>query len=197
MAPNDQSGSLSVRRKRSSFWIKLIFLALLLLFCSSLFSVFWIGARQPLEHRVSLQTELPLDADSLWNVLADLRGHPAWRPEITVVQVMSEDSSGLVYREFLDDREGMRFRVEERVPGKRWVVRNISADYPVDQLWSWKLEEIPGGCRVTLTEEGRIRSTTLRYYFSRVAGYDSQIRLRLQQLMQGLGLEAEIREVAL
>ncbi len=185
----------AVDRRRSSLVVKVLFLGMLVVFCGGLFGVYLLGALEPAEHHARVRAELPVPADSVWKMLADLRGRPAWRPEITLVQVMSRDSSGIVYREFLDDREGMRFRVEQQQPGRLWKVRNITPDFPLETLWTWELESTSRGCRVTLSEEGRIGSTTLRFYFSRVAGYDSQIRLRLEQLIAGLGLQAEVVEL--
>lgn len=167
---------------RASRLIKILFTAGLLIFCGVTFGVFALGAREPLDHTVAAERVLPVPLDSVWARLHDFAAYPSWRPELDLVKVEPAGGDTLVYREFIRGREGMAFRVEQRLAPRRLVVRNISEKLPMAQLWEYELAAEPGGTRVLLRETGTVNSVSLRFYFRYINSHTESVESRLDRL---------------
>jgi len=130
-----------------------------------------IGAFVPREHRATSTVTLRQAPDSVWKVVRDLGGVPAWWPEIKE-SVRQPDKNGQeVWRQKMSGWD-VPLIVIESTPGRRLVTQiDTSAGGAFGGTWTYELVPDAGGTKISVTEGGWIGNPIFRFLSRFVFGY--------------------------
>lgn len=146
-------------------------------------ALYAVGRRRPAEHVVTRTVSVAAPPERVFAVVSDVRRAPRWRTDVSHVRVV-EETPRLRYREH--GRFGpVLFEVETSAAPSRWVACVVPdrGDLAFAGRWSWALEpDGGGGTRVTLTEEGTVRSPIFRALMHHLFGEASTVERTLRAL---------------
>jgi uncharacterized protein YndB with AHSA1/START domain len=148
-----------------------------------LVAVTWIvGSFLPEAHTVSVSSEVPASAADVWSVLADPAAYPAWRHGVEKVDVLTDAAEApLLWRETAG-RDAVTYRRLSSEPPRRLVVEIADEDLPYGGRWTYVLEPVGEGTRVTITEDGVVHNPLFRFVSRFVIGHDATARSFLESL---------------
>jgi uncharacterized protein YndB with AHSA1/START domain len=107
--------------------------------------------------RTNASTVLPADPDQVFALLTDIDRLPSWNTELTAV--LEKPSKLVPGAEWVVEMHaaGMTWPSRTRVialdpQARRFVYRSVSDDgNPSFTIWTWTVDEVPGGARVSVT----------------------------------------------
>ncbi|MBL8980456.1 MAG: SRPBCC family protein [Gemmatimonadetes bacterium] len=169
-----------MRSTRILSWIAgLMLLAVALLYVAGLLT--------PRDHRARSCISLNQPAESLWAVMRDIEGTPAWWPELT--RVTRVDSAGRErWREEMGDWT-TTVTVEETAPGSEFhTIIEVAPDSVFGGRWIYRLTPSPVGQTACVTEEGWIGNPAFRI-ISRLMGQHGNLDSYLTALARRFGTE--------
>jgi hypothetical protein len=149
-----------------------------------------IGAILPEAH-VARRTVLVHRApDVVWGIVTDFASFPSWRPGLKGVEILPPHDGRTVFREEADHRK-ITFEVEEQTAPSRLVTRIADESLPFGGRWIFEI--IPEGdqTRVTITEEGKVKTALFRFMSRFVFGYYTTLDRYLTALGSKLGEKVE------
>lgn len=117
-----------------------------------------IGARLPVRHSVSRTTDLPVPPERLWRALIDPSGKRRWG--------------------------GASATVEAQPP--RRLVTRIVDESSFGGSWTFEIEPVRNGSRLTITEDGEIYNAVFRFAARYLIGHARTIDAYLAQLRHEL-----------
>lgn len=117
------------------------------------------GSTQPRDHEVSATVQLERPTAEVFAIVEDVASHPCWRTGLSKVEIVSESP-----RRFVEhvDGETVTYEVDERVEGRKLVVRIADEDLPYGGSWTYELTPVDGGTALTITERGFVDGVVLR-----------------------------------
>ncbi len=132
------------------------------------------GRRLPEEHRAIVEADIPSRAERVWKMIEDWSAYPQWVKGVSKVEPISTGGKG---------DKGVSFR--QRM-GRQWVVIDVEIAEPPRRLvhvirdekgpfsgrWEYIIEPRGEGCRLLMTETGRVRSPVARFMMTHLIGYD-------------------------
>lgn len=140
-----------------------------------------VGLLLPAEHTASVSREVGGTPEQVWSVLTDPAGYPEWRSNVRSVDLMSGDGDVRMWRE--ETREGaVTYRRVAAEPPGRLVVEIADDDLPYGGQWTYELEPLAEGTRVTITEDGVVHNPLFRFFSRFVFGHDATARAFLEAL---------------
>jgi hypothetical protein len=153
------------------------------------------GLATPRAHTVSRRMVVRAPLDLVWHTVRDVASYSAWRPELRE-SVASMGDDGPEWRESTG-RRSLRFGVTVDEPPHRFGSRILDDDLPFTGEWSWALEPVNDGTRVTITERGEIGNPIFRFLATHMRGHTATIDAYLAALAVRVGdAGARIEEVA-
>ena len=133
-----------------------------------------VGALLPADHRASASVTLPSAPDSVWAVVRNLGGYPAWWPWMRSITRVP-GAPGEAWRQ--ESRHGDVMTVDVTEPAPRTMVTTIlDEDLPFGGTWTYAVAADSGGARVTVTEDGVIHNPLFRFMARFVFGYDGTLK---------------------
>jgi uncharacterized protein YndB with AHSA1/START domain len=134
-----------------------------------------IGSRLSTSHQASVEKMLPVPADVIWAAITNVEAFPTWRAGITRVERLPDRNGYPVWIEH--GRSGRLTLAVERMEAPRLLVGRIAdPNLPFGGTWTYELTPVPGGCRLTITENGEIYNPLFRFMARFIFGYESTIR---------------------
>ena len=117
------------------------------------------GSTQPRDHEVSATVQLERPPSEVFAIVEDVASHPCWRTGLSKVEIVSESP-----RRFVEhvDGETVTYEVDERIAGRKLVVRIADDDLPYGGTWTYELAPVDGGTALTITERGFVDGIVLR-----------------------------------
>ena len=136
------------------------------------------GLLLPKAHRASRTARLAAPPAVVFAIITDFERGPAWRHDVTRVDVTPDDGRGPVVRE--QGRQGVvRYRVEAFDPPERLVMRIDDPSLPYGGSWSYELVPDANGTSLTITEQGEVFNPIFRLmqtlFFSPYASMDAYL----------------------
>ena len=133
-----------------------------------------IGSRLSKAHRASISGTFPVPADVIWATITNIDGFPAWRHGVTRVERLPDRNGFPVWVEH--GRSGRLTLAVERMDAPLLLVGRIAdPNLPFGGTWTYELTRTPGGCRLTITEDGEIYNPLFRFMARYMFGYQSTI----------------------
>jgi uncharacterized protein YndB with AHSA1/START domain len=146
-----------------------------------------IGAFVPREHRATSTITLRQPPDSVWKVVRDLGGVPAWWPEIKESVRQPDNNGREVWRQKMSGWD-VPLIVLESTPGRRLVTQiDTSAGGAFGGTWTYELTADSGGTTIGVTEAGWIGNPIFRFLSRFVFGYYGSLDGYLKALGKHFG----------
>lgn len=150
-----------------------------------------VGAFVSRDHRATSTVTLHQPPDSVWTVVRDLGGVPAWWPEIKE-SVRQPDKNGQeVWRQKMSGWD-VPLIVIESTPGRRLVTQiDTSAGGAFGGTWTYELVPDSGGTTISVTEAGWIGNPIFRFLSRFIFGYYGSLDGYLTALGKRFGAEVK------
>jgi hypothetical protein len=158
--------------------MKRVQLALAAIVAGAIAVVWVVGLMLPVEHVATASRWYPAPRDSIWAVITDVRGYPAWRDDLDSVTVLDDPMRWREHGSF----GAITFVTDEAIAPERFVVRIADTDLGFGGRWIYTLADSAGGTRLTITEEGEVTNAFFRTISRFVTGHDATIRNYLESL---------------
>ncbi|OKI30945.1 SRPBCC family protein [Streptomyces sp. CB03911] len=153
--------------------------------CASLFA---LGRCLPLKHTARRSLEVHRPPEAVWDTLVDIDGYPRWRPGLTRVERLPDESGRIRWREY-ESHGDVAYELVDATPPLRLVTAIADPRLPFGGSWTYEITPWPGGCTLTIVERGEIRSPLFRVVARFVTGYTAQLERYLTALGAHLGEE--------
>lgn len=138
-----------------------------------------IGYALPVSHVGSGTAVFAVPADEVFAAIAEVGRYPEWRQGINRVEVISTEP--LRWREH-SDGDALTFEVTENRPPQRRTVRIADPSLPFGGTWTYDLETVGSGTRLTITEHGEVYNPVFRFMSRFVFGHTATIERFLEDL---------------
>ncbi|GAB4513048.1 MAG: SRPBCC family protein [Haliangiales bacterium] len=160
-------------------------LALITIITLLLAAVVVIGGLLSPGHEASRAAELPAEPDAVFAIISAIEDSARWRPEVYEVRRLPGPTpagpGGARYRE-VGVHGPVTVAIVEAAPPTRLVLAVSGAGPGFEGTWTFALEPIPTGTRVTLTERGEIENPVFRFLSRYLVGYTTSIDAYLAAL---------------
>lgn len=143
-----------------------------------------VGALLPRDHAASMMTTIPAPPEKVWATLTDVSSYPTWRSDVERIEIVSQPSGPLSWREHTEDGV-ITFVVEASEPPRRMVVRIADKDLPFGGGWEYLVAPDSADAtksRVTITERGYVSNPVFRFISRFVMGHYSTLDRYLRAL---------------
>jgi uncharacterized protein YndB with AHSA1/START domain len=145
-----------------------------------------VGLALPKTHSASRQSTLSAPPDAVWRTITDVDAFPGWRSDVTRVERLPPREGQAVWIEETSSGR-ITLAVERSEPPRLLVLRVADKDLPFGGKWTYELTPVPGGTRLTITEDGEIYNPVFRLMARFVFGYEGTIVTYLTALERRLG----------
>ena len=129
-----------------------------------------IGYLLPREHQAASRITLRQPPDSVWAILRDMGSIPSWWPSVKSVSRRDDPGGREIWDETMKDGFKMGIEVAVTEPPHLLKTVIVADDAPFGGSWTTRIEPVPGGSTVTVTEDGWVSNPIFRVV-SRVMGY--------------------------
>ena len=146
-----------------------------------------IGAALPRSHSVSRRAQFNRSRWDVWNTITDYRQQVTWRDDVLHVERLPNRGGMEVWRETGRRGRTIVFETVESAPPRRLVRRIANEDLAFGGSWAFDIEEIGEVTVVTVTEEGEVRNSFLRFVSRVIVGQTAAIDGYLKALGEKLG----------
>lgn len=150
-----------------------------------------VGLLLPKGHVARRSIVLHQPPESVWSVITDFKGQPAWRKDVTRAELVSGGADGEVWRE--EGSNTLSFRTSELQAPSRLVRTIADTNIAFGGRWVYELATEDGGTRLTITEEGEVYNPIFRFIGHFFLNQAATIESYLTGLAQRFGEPAAIR----
>ena len=152
--------------------MKIAALVLVILLIASGAAVYADGAKQPVEHSVSVTGVVDAPQDKVFSLITDVARGSEWRPAVKSVTLLKKDQDRDHWVEHLDHGQFMTFLATKTDPPSRREVKLDEPKASYGGTWIYELAPGPSPSTTTLkiTETGFIRPPLYRFMMVRVFG---------------------------
>jgi len=151
-----------------------------------------IGAFVPREHRATSTVVLHQPVDSVWKVVRDLGGVPAWWPEIKESVRLPDKDGHDVWRQKMSGWDVPLIVIESTAPRRLLTQIDTSAGGAFGGTWTYELTPDSGaGTKISVTEAGWIGNPIFRTLSRFVFGYYGSLDGYLRALGKRFGESVE------
>lgn len=145
-----------------------------------------IGSRLPRGHVASRSIFLHQSPQNVYAVVRDFASAPAWRHDVTRIEVEPQRGGPLRFRE--EGKNGtVNYELAEDVPNERMVTRILDTDLGYSGKWIYAFAAENGGTRVTITEDGEVSNVLFRFMSRYIFGHTATLDGYLSSLAKRFG----------
>jgi uncharacterized protein YndB with AHSA1/START domain len=149
-----------------------------------------IGLILPRTHQATSQVELRQPIDSVWAVIRALGETPAFWSELKSASRLADSEGKETWGQTMKNGFTLPLVIEEESPPHRLVTRIAAPPgTPFGGQWIYQLEQVSGGTRVSVTEDGWVSNPFFRV-ISRIMGYHTTLDSYLKALAKKFGERA-------
>jgi uncharacterized protein YndB with AHSA1/START domain len=143
-----------------------------------------IGAFLPQQHFSTCAARFHQPPDAIWQTITDYAKFPAWRKDVTRVEMLPAVNGKASWREFDNHGGSIPYEVMVMVPPRALVVRIADPKLPFGGTWTYEISsEKDGTSLLRITEAGEIYNPIFRVAARFVLGYSRT----QEQYLQALG----------
>lgn len=146
-----------------------------------------IGAFVPREHRATSTISLRQPIDSVWKVMRDIGGIPAWWMAMKDATRLPDQNGREVWRQTLSGFDVPLVVLESEAPRRLVTKIETSPGAPFGGTWTYELTPDSGGTRVRVTEAGWISNSVFRFLSRFIFGYYGSLDGYLKALAKHFG----------
>jgi len=131
-----------------------------------------IGAFLPQQHVSTCAAQFHEAPDAIWQAITEYAKYPAWRKDVTRVEMLPPVNGKPSWREFDNHGGSIPYEVMVMVPPRALVVRIADPKLPFGGTWTYEISTMKdGGSLVRITEAGEIYNPIFRVAARYVLGY--------------------------
>ncbi len=112
-------------------------------------------------HREETTQIYQTSPETIWGVLTDLDGMPAWRQDLVALERLPGPDGTVRWRETVSGRDPVTYQRTESDPPARLVVQ-VTAPGPGPRRWEYRIRSVDLGTELAVTEERSIGNPVLR-----------------------------------
>jgi uncharacterized protein YndB with AHSA1/START domain len=140
-----------------------------------------IGVFLPVRHTATVDRELAASPDEVWSVITGVERFSEWRPGVDRAERLEPIQGWPAWRE--EGPEGpITFAVAALEPRRRLVTEIVDEGLPFGGRWTYLLEPVGEGTRLTITENGFIYNPVYRFVSRFFMGYEGTAQTYLDAL---------------
>lgn len=150
----------------------------------------WVlGGRLPEAHEASTSATLPTSAQALFEFVTDRDLLTGWRSDLQRIEPLDPVDGKPAWRE-IGKYGKIELCVVEALPPTatnegRYITRITNDDAPFGGQWTWIFApDGEGNCRLTITENGTIKSRPIRAMAHHFIGMDATVNAVLAALLK-------------
>lgn len=147
-----------------------------------------LGSRLPSAHVASRSILLHKSPHDVYAVVRDFGSAPAWRSDLTKVEV-----DGPVNFREVGKNGSVNYELIEDVPDERMVIRIRDTDLGYSGRWTYQFASENDGTRVTIREDGEVTNVLFRFMSHYVFSQTATIESYLTALAKRFGEEAVLQ----
>jgi uncharacterized protein YndB with AHSA1/START domain len=140
-----------------------------------------VGWVLPVGHIASRTRTVGADPEAVYEQVRDVARYPAWRSDVTRVDLLSFEAGTLRFREHSSAGPLVMEMVEARPP-ERIVTRIADPSQPFGGTWTFEIARVPSGSTLTITERGEVYNPIFRFMARFVFGHSRTIDRYLADL---------------
>ncbi|MEY2877871.1 MAG: hypothetical protein RLZZ15_251 [Verrucomicrobiota bacterium] len=146
-----------------------------------------IGALLPRDHTATRAAQFRQTPAALFAVVRDFAALPAWRSDLTSVELLPARDGAACYRE-VSKHGAVTYRVREERAGERLVLEIADENLPYGGRWTFEFRAAPGGgAQMRITEQGFVKNVIFRFLARFVFGYTATMESYLRDLAKKFG----------
>ena len=148
-----------------------------------------VGSLLPRDHVASLTARIAAPQADVWSAITDAATFPAWRADVTRVEVLPPTTTGPSWREY-SKQGAITMVVDSSEPPRRLITRIADKGLPFGGQWIYEIE--PDGAsasRVTITERGSVYNPVFRFVSRFIMGHTATIDAYLRALGKRFGTD--------
>lgn len=149
-----------------------------------------VGSRLPKDHTASRSIVLHQSPQQVYDVVRDFQSAPSWRSDVKSVEVQSQPSGKIHFREE-GSQDTINYEVAEDVRGQRLVTRILDTNLGYGGKWTYEFNPEGGGTRVKITEDGEVSNVFFRFMSRYVFGHTATLDSYLTSLAKRFGEDAK------
>lgn len=146
------------------------------------------GMMLPVNHTASVERTLAVNPDRVWSLLTDIEGQPKWRTDLKSIKVVSNDPVTWVETSGFGE---IPMKIEQSEQNHLLVTRINSTELPFGGTWTFKLEPQGTSTKLTITEDGEVRSPIFRFLSKYMFGHTKTLDSYISHLETFLKKEAK------
>lgn len=142
------------------------------------------GYALPVAHVATRDAVLPVPPERVFAVLTEVEAFPKWRSDVQAVEVIAR-APKLQWRE-RGNNDTIAFEIQESDPPRRLVTRIADPKLPFGGAWTFSVEPVDGGTKLTITENGEVYNPLFRVMSRFVFGHTATLDRYLVDLRKHL-----------
>jgi uncharacterized protein YndB with AHSA1/START domain len=140
-----------------------------------------IGWLLPVGHVASRSASFTASPETVWRAITGVDGFPSWRRDVRKVERLPDREGKTIWVE--EGSSGrLTLAIDESDPPRRLVSRIADPALPFGGTWTYDIAPTPGGCTLTITENGEIYNPLFRVMARFVFGYEATMASYLEAL---------------
>lgn len=146
------------------------------------------------DHVAVTRAEYRRPPEDVWDAITDIDGFASWRQGLESVERLPDRDGRRVWRE--KSGFGPLTLIEVEATGPRRLVTRIDDEgQPFGGTWTFDIEPVADGCRLTITEAGFIKNPVFRALARFVFGYHATQETYLRSLAAKFGAQAVLERI--
>ena len=138
------------------------------------------GYALPVAHVATRDIVLPVPPERVFDALTAVEAFPQWRSDVQAVEVTAR-SPHLGWRERGSDGT-IAFEVQASEPPRRLVTRITDKTLPFGGAWTFTLQPVGSGTKLTITENGEVYNPLFRVMSRFVFGHTATLDRYVEDL---------------
>lgn len=145
-------------------------------------AIWIIGSFLPQSHTETVTEKFSASPEEIYSLITDVKSFPAWRSNVERVEVLNDDESNILWREYYSDDDPLSFRIIESTQSQRLVTEIADENLPFGGRWTFDIVPQQEGTSLTITEDGEVYNPIFRFVSTFIIGHDKTIRQYMTDL---------------
>jgi len=145
------------------------------------------GAMLPADHVASGSATLAAPPQAVYDAIADFEGQTSWNKAVSKVEKLPDHEGHAVWKE-LTGFGPIKIERLKLDPATKTIVHQIAdPDLPFGGTWTYEIAADGANTKLTITENGTVKSAPFRFLSRYVFGYTATIDAYLKALAGKFG----------